>query len=178
MKKNIDVVTMSELWKADKDSFLPVLMEIYNPDIKWESNEYEQENCYLRLTANDSKLVYKGKTWLPCAFNFTPPETDGQKVGTASVSISALDARVKFLLRTIRVSCKAKIVAMFAKTEKDDSSGKFFYKFIPLDAVEFEMKQATASNTTANFSLTFKSPLQQNVPYDVATADRVPGASS
>lgn len=178
MKKNIDIVTMSELWKADRDSFLPVLMEIYNPDIKWESNEYEQDDCYLRLTANDSKLVYKGKTWLPCAFTFVPPETDGQKIGSASVSISALDARVKFLLRTIRVSCKAKIVAMFAKVEKDDDSGKFLYKFIPLDTMEFEMKQATATNTTANFSLTFKSSLQQNVPYDMATADRVPGASS
>lgn len=178
MKKNIDVVTMSELWKSDRDSFLPVLMEVYNPDIKWESKEYEQDDCYLRLTANDSKLIYKGKTWLPCAFNFSPPETDGQKIGAASVTISALDARVKFLLRTIRVSCTAKIVAMFAKIEKDNNSGKFQYKFIPLDSMEFKMNQATVSNTTATFSLTYKSPLQQNVPYDVATTDRVPGASS
>ena len=178
MKKNIDVVTISDLWKKDNDGYMPVLMEIYNPDIKWESSSYEQDDCYLRLIANDSKVIYKGKTWLPCAFTFSPPETDGQKVGTASVTISALDARVRFLLRTIRISCDVRIVAMFAKMEKDDSSGKFVYKFAPLDSFDFEMQQATATNTTATFSLTFKSSLQQNVPFDLATSDRVPGVVS
>ncbi len=178
MKKNIDVLTMQDLWKEDRDSFLPILLEIYNPDIKWDSDEYEQEDCYLRVCSNDCKLKYKGKIWQPCAFNFTPPETDGQKIGSASISITALDARVKYLLRTIRVACTARIVAMFAKEEKDDSSGKFIYKFIPLDTMEFEMSNATLSNTTATFSLSFKSYLQQNVPFDLASADRVSGVSS
>lgn len=176
MKKNIDVITMNELWKADKDSFLPILLEIYNPDIKWENESYGQDNCYLRLIANDAKVIYKNKVWLPCGFQFTPPDTDGQKVGNASISISAIDARVRFLLRTIRTSCDVNITAMFAKVDLEDT-GKFIYKFMPLDNLSFEMEGASSTNTTATFNLSFKSSLQKNVPYDVATADRVPGAN-
>lgn len=175
MKKNIDILTINDLYKQDQDGFLPILMEIYNPDIKWENSEFEQEDCYLRLISNDAKVIYKNKVWLPCAFNFTPPETDGKKIGSSSVTISAIDARIKYLLRTIRIACDVNIVAMYGKVNKDNSD-KFVYKFVPLDALSFKMESATANNTTATFNLVFKNSLQQNVPYDVATPDRAKGA--
>ena len=78
----VDVVTMQELWKQDIDGYLPILMEIYNPDISWTQEEqeaYGQDNSYLRLIADESKVIYKGKTYLPCAFDFAPSEIDGKK---------------------------------------------------------------------------------------------------
>ena len=173
----IDVVTMAELWKEDVDGYLPILMEIYNPDIKWTQEEidaYHQENAYLRLIADESRVVYKGKTYLPCSFEFTPPEIDGKKVGAASISISALDSRAKLLLRTIKIPSDVRIVSLFAKTEKEESSGKFIYHFAELQSTPFKMASASSTKTTATFNLTFGKNLAQKIPFDIATADRVP----
>lgn len=174
----INVVTMTELWKQDIDGYLPILMEIYNPDISWTAEEqaaYGQENSYIRLIADENKVVYKGKTYLPCAFDFTPPEIDGKKVGTASISISALDSRVKRLLRTIKIPSDVRIVSLFAKTRKDGTTGAFIYQFAEMDSTTFKMSSASSNKTTATFNLQFGKNMSQNVPYDVATPDRVPG---
>ena len=135
----VDVITMTELWQQDIDGYLPVLMQIYNPDISWTQEEidsYGQENSYIRLIADESRVVYKGKTYLPCAFDFTPPEIDGKKVGVASITISALDSRVKKLLRTIKVPSTVTIVSVFAKTRKDESNN-FIYSFAELNTRPF-----------------------------------------
>lgn len=174
----VDVVTIQELWKQDIDGYLPILMEIYNPDLSWTQEEqtaYGQDNSYLRLIADESKVIYKGKTYLPCAFDFTPPEVDGKKVGGATVSISALDSRIKKMLRTIAVPSDVRIVSLFVKTQKDGTSGAFIYQFAELDSVPFKMSTASSNKTTATFNLMFGKDLSQNIPFDVATPDRVPG---
>ena len=140
----VDVITMTELWQQDIDGYLPVLMQIYNPDISWTQEEIDsdgQENSYIRLIADESRVVYKGKTYLPCAFDFTPPEIDGKKVGVASITISALDSRVKKLLRTIKVPSTVTIVSVFAKTRKDESNN-FIYSFAELNTRPFKMSSA------------------------------------
>lgn len=173
----LDVLTLTELWKQDVDGYLPILMEIYNPDIVWSAEEiaaYEQEACYLRLIADESKVIYKNKTYLPCAFEFTSPEIDGKKVGSASISITALDSRVRKLLRTIQIPSDVKIVCMFAKIQKDGNTGKYVYKFTELNSTPFKMSTASSNKTTATFNLAFSKNLAQSIPYDVATPDRVP----
>ena len=178
----LDVLTMKELWQKDVDGYLPVLMQIYNPDIVWSQSEkdtYNQVDSYLYLIADESKVNYKGHTYLPCAFNYTAPELDGKKVGNASLSISALDSRVKKLLRTIKLPSEVTIVSLFCKVEKEDASGipsgKFVYKFSELNSRPFTMSSAGSNKTTATFNLVFKTITNQAVPFDVATADRTPG---
>jgi len=174
----VDVITMQELWKQDVDGYMPVLMEVYNPDIKWTAEEqaaYEQDNSYIRLIADESRVRYKGKTYLPCAFDFNPPEVDGKKIGTASITISALDTRVKRLLRSIELPSEIRIVSLFAKTQKDGTTGAFIYQFAELNSAPFKMTSASSNKTTATFNLTFGKNMGQNIPYDVATPDRVPG---
>lgn len=173
----VNVVTLTELWKQDVDGYLPILMEIYNPDISWSAEEiaaYGQENCYLRLIADESKVVYKGKTYLPCAFDFNAPEVDGKKVGSASISITALDSRVKKLLRIIKLPSDVRIVSLFCKVSKDNNTGKFIYKFSEFNSTPFKMSSASSNKTTATFNLTFGKNLSQTIPYDIATPDRVP----
>ena len=174
----IDVVTLTDLWKQDVDGYLPVLMEIYNPDIAWTEEEktaYGQDDSYIRLIADDSKVIYKGKTYLPCAFEFTPPEMDGKKIAGASLSISSLDSRVRKLLRSIKLPSEVNIVSLFVKAEKSNQTGKFIYKFSEMNSKPFVMKSAGSNKTTATFNLTFNKAMDQIVPFDVATADRTPG---
>lgn len=172
----LDVITINDLWQKNVDGFLPVLMDIYNPDIVWSEDEkaaYNQEDSYLRVIADENKVVYKGKTYLPCAFTYSPPEIDGKKVGSASISITALDSRVKKMLRTIKLPSEVLVVSMFAKVSRD--SGSPVYKYHELSSKPFKMSSASSSKTTATFNLTFGTDFGSNVPYDVATQDRVPG---
>ena len=175
----LNVITLEDLWKQNIDGYLPVLLEIYNPDIAWTEEEkqvYGQEDSYIRFISDASKVVYKGKTYLPCNFTFSAPEVDGKKVGTASITISAIDVRVRKLLRSIKVPSMVTIVSVFAKSEKDNDSGKFIYQFAELNTKPFKMNSASSNRTTATFSLVFGKNMAQNVPYDMATPDRVPGA--
>lgn len=174
----VDVITMTDLWKKDIDGYLPVLLEVYNPDIVWSQEEkesYGQEDSYLRLINDTNKVIYKGKTYLPCAFDFTAPEVDGKKVGNASITISALDSRVKKLLRTIKIPSDVRVVSMFVKVNKPSEMGGFVYRFAELNSVPFRMETASSNKTSATFNLIFNKNFTQNVPYDVATPNRVPG---
>ena len=68
---NIQTVAMEEIWKSQSDGYIPALLEIYNPDIKWNDDSLGQENCYLRVISDTNAVVYKEKKYLPCKFNFT-----------------------------------------------------------------------------------------------------------
>ena len=172
----VDVITMRELWKENTDGYIPILLEIYNPDITWSEDEkasYAQVDSYIRLISDNSRVVYKGKTYLPCAFTFTAPEVDGKKVGAASISISALDARIRKLLRSIKLPSEANVVSVFCKSEKG-TTGQYIYQFSEIQTTPFMMNSAGSNPTTATFNLVFDKDMAQNVPYDLATPDRVP----
>lgn len=173
----IDVITMDDLWKENINGYFPFLLEIYNPDIVWDDvnkNTYGQKDCYLRLICDETSVVYKGERYLPCAFSFAMPETDGTKIGNASISISALDYRVRKLLNSIRIPSEVKVVAMFAKANKENEEDGFIFKFKELESYTFRMEMAECNRTVAKFTLLAQQRLDGDTPYDVATPDRVP----
>lgn len=177
---HLDVITEKELWSNDVEGYIPVLLDLYNPDITWTSAEktaYNQEDSHVRFISDETKVVFKGKTYLPCSFEYQQPETDGSKIGGATITISALDSRVKRLLRSIQLPSEATIVAMFAKVNKDDETGKFVYKFVELNTKSFRMTTAGSTGSSATFNLTFGSLSSQNIPFDTATQDRVPATA-
>lgn len=176
---NLNVITMNELSQENIDGFLPILIDVYNPDICWnpaEKDIYQQDNAHIRLICDDNKVVYKGKTYLPCSFNVQLPDSDGGKIGSASISITALDYRVRKILRSIRLGSELNILSVFEKKEKLEGSGKFIYKFVPIKSAKFSMNSASVNRTTATFNLVFDKGLEQSIPYDVALPERVPAA--
>lgn len=177
----IDVLTLEDLHKKNIDGYLPVLLEVYNPDISWTDEEkeaYDQEDSYIRFISDEVKVVYKGKTYLPCNFDYQLPESDGTKIGTTTITISALDARVRKLLRSISLPSEIKVVAMFAKITKDEDSGSFFYKFVELNTMKYGMTTAGSNRMSATFNLVFNDASSQSIPYDTATQDRVPAVGA
>lgn len=174
-QKNIQTEALEELWKQNTDGHLPVLLEIFNPDIKWSDNSLEQENMYLRVIADSNAVIYKEKKYLPSSFVYTPPEENGKTIGQSAISISAIDGRVIQMLRSIELPCEVTVMAMFAK--RVSGSGNTTYKFIPLDNLKTKMLSASYNATTAQFNLTFKDVLKLNVPRDLATKDAMPSVT-
>lgn len=157
---------MEEIWKSQSDGWLPALLEIYNPDIKWEDDSLGQENCFFRVISDTNAVTYKGKRYLPCRFDFTMPEENGKKVGNATVTISTIDSRVIRILRSIELPCEVSIKAFFAKKGS-------VLKFCPVDSMRSTLPSATYNRVTASFTLIFKDVLQLNVPAEVATNDKL-----
>lgn len=177
--KNINVVAMEELWKDDTDGHIPVLMEIFNPDLKWADGTEDQENMYLRVIDDSNPVMYKGKKYLPCKFIYTPPEENGKNVGQASITISAIDTRIVEMLRSCQVACDVTVVAAFAKQTTVNEGGNEVttYKFYPLDELKAKMDSATYSRTTAQLNLVYKDVLKLNVPRNIATKDKLPSVN-
>lgn len=174
---SLNVVTTNDLTKENIEGYFPVLLKIENPDIYWTEEErrvYKQNNGKICLICDENTVIYKGETYLPCSFTAQLPENDGSKIGAAVISITALDVRVKKLLRSIKKESEIEFIAMFCKCEKKESEG-FLFKYVPLKMAKFTMTTANLSNGTASFRLTFDKALSQIVPYFVATQDRVPG---
>lgn len=175
-EKNIHTVALEELWKQDTDGHIPVLLEIFNPDIKWGDSELEQDNMYLRVIDDSNPVVYKGKKYIPAQFQFTPPEENGKNIGQATITLSTIDSRVVQMLRSIELQCDVSVVAMFAKATTE--AGKLIYKFYPLDNVKTKMASASYNRTTAQLNLVYKDVLKLNVPRDKATKDQLPSVNA
>lgn len=182
---HIDVMTIQDLWKENIDGYFPYLLDIYNPDIKWSAEEisqYGQENAHLRVICDDIPVRFQNKMYLPVAFDFTPPSSDGTKIGQASLAITSLDYRIRRMLRLIKVPSEVTVMAFYVKVtnETEQSEGTDdshpVYKFRRLDGMKFSMESAESDKATVKFNLVFDRSMSQNVPYDLATQDRVPAA--
>lgn len=177
--KNIQTVALEELWKDSTDGHMPILVEFFNPDLKWKDGSSEQENMYLRVINDSNPVIYKNKKYLPCKFNYTPPEENGKTIGQASITISAIDTRVVQMLRSCQVESEITVVAVFAKKTIVTESGvdRTTYKFYPLDELKSKMESANYSRTTAQLNFVYKDVLKLNVPRNIATRDKIPSVN-
>lgn len=175
---HLDAETMDELWSSDTSGSLPMLLTVYNPDIFWSEEEkeaYGQRDGYVNFISDNMVVKYKNETWLPCAFTFNPPEKNGKTIGSASVSISALDVRVKKLLQIIKLPSELTIVALFSKTNNEENHT--IYRFKEISTIKFNIVSASCNQTVATFNLAPDLGLQQNIPYDTALPNRVPAGA-
>lgn len=176
----MDVLTKNDLWNENVDGYLPVLLEIYNPDIVWteeEKKEYKQEDSYIRVISDYNKVRYNGKVWLPCNFAFAKPDKEGTKIGNGTITITALDSRVRKVLKAIKLTSELKVVAMFAKKYLNDDETDFVYRFTRINSMPLQMNGASKTNVSATFNLVFNDSLGQNVPFEIATQDRTPAVN-
>lgn len=170
-EKHIQTLAMEEIWRQHTDGHIPVLLEIYNPDIKWNDGSLEQENMYLRVIDDSNPVVYKEKRYLPASFEFTPPEEDGKTIGQASITLSSIDSRVVQMLRSIELQCEVTVMAAFTKSGSQ-------YRFLPLDQLKAKLPSASYSRTTAQLNLVYKDVLKLNVPRDTATKNLLPSVDA
>lgn len=174
--RNLNSIAVEEIWKENTDGYLPVLLEIFNPDIKWNDNSNEQENMYLRVINDTNPVVYKGKKYIPCSFNFALSDEDGKKINSATITLSTLDSRIVQMLRSIDVQCEVTIMAMFAKKTVVTQSGtqRKVMKFFPLEHYKGKLPTATYDNTKASLTISYKDVLSLNVPRTIMTKNLLP----
>lgn len=180
MARNIQTYVLKELCKQNIDGLLPVLLEIYNEDLVWGDNSYEQENCYLRLVNDTQAVKYGGKKYLPCRFDMTMPEEDGKTLKPISLTVSSIDSRMIQLLRSTSLKSEVAIKACFAKekTVVEGGKEKVRFAFYPLFNYKFKVKDANCTRITATLNLEVEDVLSLQASRDKATQDKFPSLKS
>lgn len=166
-EKNIQAITMEEIWKQNTEGHIPVLLDIYNPDLKWEDNSAEQENMHLRVIDDSNPVIYQGKKYLAGRFTYTPPDENGKSIGQSTITISAIDSRITQTLRSIELESEVTVVAAFVKEGS-------VYTFLPFTNHHAKLPSATYNRTAATLTLVNKDVLQLNIPRNQASKDLFP----
>lgn len=169
--KTIESTTLTELFKERTDGTFPVLAEIYHKNIKWAEGDTEQDNGYLRLINENFPVIYEGKKYMPSYFSFIMPSIENDKIGSTSITVSAIDKRMVEIIRSITEKPIITLKAFFAK--KDDT-----IYFSKIYEYKFEMSNCTWDGVTAKWTLTFDPTMQLNVPRDLATVNRCPSINA
>lgn len=171
--KRIETIALTELFKKDIEGTLPILVEIYSPELVWGDDDENYEDGYLRLVSDNVAIKYKkngedkAKTYLPSCISYKPPAENGKEIGSATISISAIDYRVIQMIRSITVRPQVTVVASFMK------EGSKFY-FAELNSRTFENSSVSWNKTAAEFTLVYDNVMKLQVPRDKATAQRFP----
>lgn len=176
--KNIDSITLEELFSSSTDGSIPILLDIVHDEITWTDakddsgkyNDLSQEEGHLRLINSTTPVRYNGNKFLPSVFSYTAPSTDGKTVSGTTITISAIDKRIVEVIRLIKSKPTCTIEAFFTKLSDKE------FMFHKLNHYEFEMASVTWDETTAKWSLVFDPASQINVPIDLGTKFRTPNA--
>ena len=182
-RRNINSVTLEELAQKNTAIFLPVLIDVKHPEIVWKNQtglEHPFQDGHLRLVNDTRGINYKGDDeiayyYAPCTFNLKLPKEDGKKVSNATITISCVDSRIIEVIRSVEEDLTCRIVALFAKKTNDE--GRTVYVFSKQYGKEFTMGSVTWDGVTATWELEPDPVMNLNVPRDMASAFRTPGAS-
>ncbi len=178
--KNIQTCVLGELFKQNINGILPVLLEVYNEELVWGDNSYEQEDCYLRVVNDTQAVKFGGKKYIPCAFEMTLPEEDGKTLKPITLTVSAIDSRMIQLLRSTSEKSEVSIKACFAKEKTVVEGGreKVKYSFYPMTNYKFKVKGASCTRVTASLTLEVEDILSLQASRDKATQDKFPSLKS
>lgn len=167
-KKNIDTLTIKELFSSKTDGSIPVLLDIQHDEIVWQDADTEQERGHLRLINSTTAVRYAGHKYLPAYFSYVMPKEDGSTIGNTSITISSIDRRVIEVIRSINSNPMCTIEAFYTKLSDSE------FMFSKLNHYDFEMTSVSWDDTTAKWSLVFDPASQINIPIDLGTKTRCP----
>lgn len=171
MPQSIQTAALTEIYKSNINGCIPVLIDVQNDKIKWDSTDSQQMAGHFRLVSDVKGVVYKGNYYHPSALTYTPPAIDGKTVTGASVKISCLDRRAVELIRSIKEPLYVEIIAAFMKHGDDIA-------FYPLSNMKSWILSSSWSGLTASFPLTFDRTMDLEVPRDTATLQRCPSINT
>ena len=170
MPKNIEAATLEDLFSKDLQGYLPILVDIEDDGIIWETKDAYDEDGHLRLVSGNVPIMYEGKKFRPAVFTFEQPQEDGTKVGNTSITISAIDKRVVEIIEQIENPPIVNVVAAYAKINEEEVAFSKIYHY------RFQMGSVQWDGVTAKWNLMFDSAMNQNMPVDLATESRCPAA--
>jgi hypothetical protein len=151
--------TKRELARRNTQAKLPVLIEINH-----ESGDYYYAN-------SDQDIFYDNHTYKSSVFSLDPPDRDGDKIGNAQITISAVD---QTWIQRIRISQKPAKLHFIAIIAYDKDGGIIFES---LEENTFTLRSASWNEIGISFDLIFDENMAILLPAEDCTAFTCPGCA-
>jgi hypothetical protein len=150
-----------ELARTNRKSEFPALIKIASEDL----GDFYYAN-------SDQDILYEGHTYLASAFSLEPPDRDGDKIGNARITISAI-ADNQIWIQRIRTTQKPAKLHFIAAIRFGEGN----MQFEKLEENSFTLRTASWNETTVSWELVFDENMAILLPAEDCTALTCPGCA-
>jgi hypothetical protein len=135
--------------------------------------EHDEDPQFPLYFANaDEDITFQGKIYNAASFSIDPPGRDGDKIGDAALTISAID---QFWIRKIRSARKPARLVFMAVISYDGQNG--IEGIEPVEEIGFTLRAARFNEMSVTWTMVFDERMAVIVPSDSCDAMNAPGCS-
>jgi hypothetical protein len=120
---------------------------------------------------SDEDILYDNERYLSAVFSINPPDRDGNKIGDAQLTISAVDQQWIQKIRSTQKPAKLHFIATIIYKR----NGNLYIE--PIDENSFTLRMASWNEIAITWNMTFDENMDIMLPAEDCTALTCPGCA-
>jgi len=135
--------------------------------------DHEEDPVFPLYFVNaDEPVTFEGNIYNAASFSIDPPSRDGDKIGDAALTISAID---QFWIQKIRAVQKPAKLLFMAVIVYDEDNGVEGVE--PMEEISFTLRVARFNEVSVTWTMVFDERMSILVPVDICNAMNTPGCA-
>jgi len=134
--------------------------------------DHEDPIFPLYFANSDEPITYEGDIYNASSFTIDPPSRDGDKIGDATLTLSAID---QFWIQKIRSTQKPAKLFFTAVIVYDENNG--IEGIEPMEEISFTLRVARFNEISITWTMVFDERMAIVVPADTCNAMTTPGCA-
>jgi hypothetical protein len=120
----------------------------------------------------DENITFQGRIYNAASFSIDPPSRDGDKIGDATLTISAIDQFWIQKIRSTHKPARLLFMAVIVYGEHDVIEG-----IEPMEEIGFTLRVARFNEISVTWTMVFDERMSIQVPADTCNAMTTPGCA-
>jgi hypothetical protein len=149
-----------EIARRNTQAKFPLLIEITSDDIG-----------SLHYANSDQDIIYEGDIYYASIFALEPPDKDGDKIGNARITISAIDQEWIYRIRSTQKPARLRFIAVIIYGDNGN------YQLEKLEENSFTLRSASWNEIAISWDLIFDENMTILLPAEDCTALTCPGCA-
>jgi len=135
--------------------------------------DHEDDPVFPLYFANsDETITFEGNIYNPANFTIDPPSRDGDKIGDATLTLSAIDQFWIQKIRSTQKPAKLLFLAVIVYNENNEIES-----VEPMEEISFTLRVARFNEISITWSMVFDERMAILVPADTCNAMNTPGCA-
>jgi len=135
--------------------------------------DHEEDPIFpLYFVNSNENVTYDGNIYNAASFTIDPPSRDGDKIGDATLTLSAID---QFWIQKIRAAKKPAKLLFVAVIVFDEEGGREGVE--PMEEISFTLRVARFNEISVTWTMVFDEKMAIIVPADTCNAMTTPGCA-
>jgi len=135
--------------------------------------DHEEDPIFpLYFVNSNEPITFDGNIYNAASFSIDPPSRDGDKIGDATLTLSAID---QFWIQKIRAAKKPAKLLFVAVIVYDKDNG--IEGVEPMEEISFTLRVARFNEISVTWTMVFDERMAILVPVDICNAMNTPGCA-